>query len=96
MSWGDFDGGISWDADKRCPRNFTTNPADAFEVLNKCLDYLHSRDAGIEIIKWHKGEDLDGPLVYHVTHDRCMVDPNGEAQTLPLAICLFAKKLFAK
>lgn len=62
------------------PPNYTTNPAAAMLVLEKCLtmaDELEIRlcyDCEYKVFDWSKA---------------------AKAETLPLAICLFAKKLFS-
>lgn len=62
---------------------YTTDPAAAMEVLKKCLDFT-----------WIGfGKKLTSENLYSLT-DRMIIDSKSE--TLELAICLFAKKLFTK
>jgi len=70
----------------------TTEPAAAMQVLEKCIDEL-----GWHRIVWF-GQTVDGN--YFVNH--ADAEPMAEcfcgveAETLPLAIALFANKLFSK
>lgn len=67
----------------------TTDTAAAFEVLKKCLD--NQREFGF-------GDPCfiskDGGYWLRAVKDGKHID--GEAETLELAICLFAKKIFTK
>lgn len=67
---------------------------DAMELLEKCAEFLYTKDSNIELGQW-LNEDTE-KVEWIVSHDRCMVNPMGQASTLQLAICLFAKKLFSK
>ena len=77
-------GEISWDSDKMPVRQFSTDPAAAMQVLEKCCEKLDAPD------KYNPGVS---PIVKSV--GRFWVG-NQNGQTLPLAICLFAKQLFTK
>lgn len=72
---------------------YTTDPAAAMEVLKKCGEHLAATDSAIEL-----GQNLnkDGLIYWWVNHDRASASFLCEAETLELAICLFAKKLFTK
>jgi len=75
---------------------YTTDPAAAMQVLEKCVAELELKRAFPAIEKY---SDLDGFQGWKVT----ALFSNGNqqtfsevAETLPLAICLFAKQLFSK
>lgn len=66
---------------------YTTDPAAAMMVLEKC--------GSENTIAIYFGTDG----VWHVEHENIYedrVDFQAKAETLPLAICLFAKQLFSK
>ena len=63
---------------------YTTDPAAAMLVLEKCCDKLE----GFEITVWRGEKWHCGLRKGNTVHQK--------ADTLPLAICLFAKELFAK
>ncbi len=68
------------------PDRYTTDPAAGMMVLEKCAGLL---EGGVKI-KHHK----DGKWTISKFED---LDPVwSAAETLPLAICLFAKKMFTK
>ena len=68
----------------------TTDPADAMEVLEKCLQKL----GGHEQVAM-SFDDTTKPFIYGIR----MAHANWDwiyAETLPLSICKLAKKLFTK
>jgi len=64
----------------------TTDPAAAIKVLEKCAEMfpVEIRIGNYDKGRYFVGTDYD----FDMTH--------GKAETLELAICLFAKKLFGK
>jgi len=68
-----------------CPE-YTTDPALAMMVLEKCL---RKRGQEISIETTHLGEPVTGGEFHVAT-----AYDFATAETLPLAICLFAKELF--
>ena len=72
---------------------FATDPAAAMQVLEKCAEMLRKDCNSVEILRNTTGWAVcslyrDG--FGHEEHDTV------EAETLPLAICLFARKLFGE
>jgi len=69
---------------------FTTDPAAAMTVLEKCNDKLK------ELGHFPGAIDLWKPFELWKIQSHANSDIHAEAETLPLAICLFAKQLFSK
>jgi hypothetical protein len=69
------------------PLKYTTDPAAAMMVLEKCGEKISPK----RILVWK----LSPPNFKHCWFV-CTTEKRGEAETLPLAICLFAKQLFIK
>ena len=67
--------------------NYTTDPAAAMEVLQKCAEKIRDTELAVEVYAPTRSEpswfvlDSEGSI-------------SGIAPTLPLAICLFARELF--
>ncbi len=81
----DFAGGIEWDSDKPIPRHYTTDPAAAMKVLEKVsfrkgVGVNHGADGLFEVC--HVVTTPYGLRLIHIV----------SAETLPLAICKFAKE----
>jgi len=84
-----------------CPdvKRYTTDPAAAMEVLKKCGYKIQGRD-------YPRGFGHYFVRVYfaEIAHEWCVCLGNeksdssiyGQAETLEIAICLFAKKLFTE
>ena len=68
---------------------YTTDTASAIEVLKKCVSKLSS-DLGVGVTIITTGEKMYRVEASHNPFDAVIID------TLELAICLFAKKLFLK
>lgn len=73
---------IHWD--ETLPRP-TTDPAAAMLVLEKCMTYSAN-----QFIYWQRGGN------HIVSMQHWNGDSSIESDTLPIAICLFAKALFSK
>jgi hypothetical protein len=71
----------------------TTSYADALKVLEKCKDACISRGHAIVI---HGHGNGNGPMVSDmiITASGFEMFASAQAQTLPMAICRFAKALF--
>lgn len=86
LSWSKLTGGEAFAPDRyhHVP-HYSTNAAAAMMVLEKCL----SKVRDLTMAEYEDLESFNGYRVY---------GRSGEAiaETLPLAICLFAKKLFCK
>lgn len=64
----------------------TTNPADAFEVLKKCYERAESFESGKDDSQgWYFFVDAPIKAINASSHE-----------SLELAVCLFARKLFSK
>lgn len=70
-----------------CP-HYTTDPADAMDVLKKCAEKKPTDSSSIRIDRL--GTLWAMSATYHADQIYC------EARTLELAICLFAKQLFSQ
>ena len=70
-----------------CPE-YTTDPAAAMEVLKKCCEAM-----AVNVEIWKAG---NGEWVCRMVSGRNSRNCVGTANTIELAICLFAKKLFTK
>ena len=71
----------------------TTDPAAAMQVLEKCCAKLEKDGMSVGICKSADGWDVSD-VFFGVGY---LSDTQGDvAETLPLAICQFAKKLFSK
>ncbi len=68
-------------------RRYTTDPAAAMMVLKKCLARFDNESDDAIMIALVNGK----PIVCSNE-----IQQGREAETLPLAICLFAKQLFSK
>lgn len=68
---------------------FTTDPAAAMEVLKKCIEIY-----GAATI--YGGATEPKVFTVHVANPKASKAAYVESETLELAICLFAKKLFGK
>jgi hypothetical protein len=67
--------------------HYSTDPASAFQVLEKCLERLESKD-----LRMWKGITKG---MYFLAYGECDED-RVKAETLPLAIALFSKKLYGE
>lgn len=66
----------------------TTDPAAAMTVLEKCAE-----GESVSLSRaFHSNEQAD----LYTVRNGCLGDVYATAETLPLAICLFAKKIFSK
>lgn len=79
--------------------HYTTDPAAAMEVLKKCGDFIkgkdHPRGSGNYYIRLYRPSMFNEWCVCRGNEDQSNT-PYGQAETLELAICQFAKKLFSK
>lgn len=80
---------IAWEGDFRP----TTDPAATMEVLKRCAEKLEVINSSIALGQQFD-ELVEDRLFWFVSHER--TKEVTEAETLELAICLFAKKLFTK
>lgn len=80
------EGNISWDADNRIPKNYTTNPAASDELDERIIDKLGGRP----LLSWN-----DGKSHYF---ESCVECETILAAHKDKKICraIFAKKLFTK
>lgn len=83
-----WDGQISWDADKMMPPRYTTDPAAAFEVLEKCAEQISPVAICIE--------KFTNEWACYSEFKTKADDDGATGNTLPLTIMLFAKSLFTK
>ena len=67
----------------------TTSPDDAMKVLEKCCDERFATSIQKNKVSWKVSRIYWGPFRMHESEVTF-------AETLPLAICLFSKKLFSK
>lgn len=75
--------------------DFSVASSYAMDVLKKCADRLYEKDASIIICQHPVNDENDkSPLYWSVSHDHQLSE--SIAQTLELAIALFAKQLFSK
>ena len=71
---------------------YTTDPAAAMMVLEKCIMYLSDKFGSVDLD--HHGKfEIAAMMRGEYAAD---TENDVDAETLPLAICLFAKKLFSK
>ncbi len=73
---------------------YTTDPAAALEVLKKCYEKIWSDNPIITKCQHFKIEIWNNGL--WVVQQSEKIETSIESETLELAICLFAKKLFSK
>jgi len=70
-----------------CVANYTTDPAAAMQVLEKCADEVHAYE--LQIVSPRNGG------LWHISSGKRNT-PRVNAETLPIAICRFAQQLFSK
>lgn len=75
---------------------YTTDPAAAMLVLEKCVARCILSRAEIGIGEYSDLDGFQGFKVHAFCFSSQKVEASSVAETLPLAICLFAKKLFQK
>jgi hypothetical protein len=85
-----FDAGKGSDFCKWEPKDATTNPAAALEVLKKCAEDLDARQSTNGIAISFAGG------VWECVETDIFDGIRSEAPTLELAICRFAQQLFSK
>ena len=70
------------------PQEYTTDPAAAMRVLEECGVECYKNNKHVSV-RWYVG---GWSVAARDSYER----EHADAKTLPLAICLFAKELFAK
>ena len=87
VTFGEYHDGCNGQCDFIESAHYTTDPAAALEVLQKCAEKLRDLEIAVEIYAPTRSEpswfvlDSEGSI-------------SGIAPTLPLAICLFACEIF--
>lgn len=71
----------------------STDPAAAMEVLKKCIAKCNEDGASLDLDLNEQSKTLINKMHYGVSYESSLDE---EGETLELAICLFAKKLFTK
>ena len=76
--------------------NPNTDPAAAMEVLKKCIERLENDRAYPACQKYSDLDGFQGWMISALYETRNQRTFSSVAETLELAVCRFAKKLFTK
>ena len=85
---------VGWDNTKRCVRNFTTEPAAAMVLLRQCNEEVSRRHITDPRIPFEIRIGFASLVKEHWVSWTPLI--GGQSESLELAICLFARKLFTK